>query len=72
MTVEEGWPQHGIGAEIAATVFESSAFDYLDAPMERICGADIPTPYAKVLEDQAFPQVENIVNAVRRTVGKSL
>lgn len=72
VTVEEGWPQHGIGAEIAATVFESSAFDYLDAPMERICGADIPTPYAKVLEDQAFPQVENIVNAVRRTVGKSL
>jgi pyruvate dehydrogenase E1 component beta subunit len=72
VTVEEGWPQHGIGAEIAATIFESSAFDYLDAPLERICGADIPTPYAKNLEDQTFPKVNNIVNAVKRTVARQM
>jgi len=72
VTVEEGWPQHGIGAEIAAIIFESSAFDYLDAPLERIAGADVPTPYAKNLEDQTFPQIENICNAVRRTVGKQM
>ena len=39
VSVEEGWPQHGIGAEIAASIMESDAFDYLDAPMERVCGA---------------------------------
>lgn len=46
VNVEEGWPQHGIGAEIAALLMESEAFDYLDAPMERVCGADVPMPYS--------------------------
>ena len=46
VNVEEGWPQHGVGAEIAAIIMEEDAFDYLDAPMERVCGADIPMPYA--------------------------
>ena len=46
VTLEEGWPQHGIGAEIAAMIMESDAFDYLDAPMERVTGADVPMPYA--------------------------
>lgn len=46
VTVEEGWPQHGVGAEIGALIMESSAFDYLDAPLERITGFDVPTPYA--------------------------
>ena len=50
VTVEEGWPQHGIGSEIAALLMESEAFDYLDAPMERITGVDIPSPYAINLE----------------------
>lgn len=50
VTVEEGWPQHGIGAEIAALVMESEAFDYLDAPMERITGADVPMPYSISIE----------------------
>jgi pyruvate dehydrogenase E1 component beta subunit len=46
INVEEGWPQHGVGAEIAGVIMESEAFDYLDAPMERITGVDIPMPYA--------------------------
>jgi pyruvate dehydrogenase E1 component beta subunit len=46
VSVEEGWPQCGIGAEIAGTIMESDAFDYLDAPLERIAGADIPMPYS--------------------------
>lgn len=46
VSVEEGWPQHGIGSEIAATIMESEAFDYLDAPMERLCGAEVPMPYS--------------------------
>jgi len=66
ITVEGGWPQSGVGAEVIATVMETDAFDYLDAPCERICGADIPTPYAANLEPQAFPQVDNVVNAIRR------
>lgn len=46
VNVEEGWPQHGVGSEIAALLMESDAFDYLDAPMERVCGADVPMPYS--------------------------
>ena len=46
VSVEEGWPQHGVGAEIAALLMESDAFDHLDAPMERVCGADVPMPYS--------------------------
>merc|ERR1712167_435633 len=69
--VEEGWPQSGVGAEICARVFESEAFDYLDAPVERVTGADVPTPYNKTLEQQAFPQVPNLVSAARRTLARS-
>ena len=46
VTVEEGWPQCGIGSEIGAIVMESEAFDHLDAPVERITGADVPMPYS--------------------------
>ncbi|KAL0380249.1 UNVERIFIED_CONTAM: Pyruvate dehydrogenase E1 component subunit beta-1, mitochondrial [Sesamum angustifolium] len=56
VTVEEGLPQHGVGAEICTTVVEES-FDYLDAPIERIAGADVPMPYAANLERMAVPQV---------------
>ena len=45
---------------------ESYAFDHLDAPVERVCGADVPMPYAKNLETAALPQVDNIVSAARR------
>jgi len=64
VSVEEGWPVAGMGAEIAAQMMEH-AFDYLDAPVVRIHGADVPLPYAANLEKLALPQVENIVQAVR-------
>jgi len=65
VTVEEGFPQCGVGAEIIAIANEY-AFDYLDAPPERITGADVPMPYSKSIEDLAIPSTPNIVNAVRR------
>jgi len=64
VNVEEGWPQCGIGAEIAACLMETDAFDYLDAPMERVTGAEVPMPYSASIEDLAVPQVDNIVNSV--------
>jgi len=67
VTVEEGWPQHGVGAEIAGIMMETEAFDYLDAPMYRITGAEIPMPYSWAIEGKAVPQVENIVNGVLQT-----
>lgn len=68
ITVEGGWPQCGIGAEICARVMESKAFNYLDSPVLRITGADVPTPYAKTLELNAFPQVHNVVNTVKKSL----
>lgn len=65
ITVEEGFPQHGVGAEISASVVEDS-FEYLDAPIERIAGADVPMPYASNLEKMALPQIEDIVRAAKR------
>lgn len=64
VTIEEGWPFAGIGAEIAAVVVEQ-AFDYLDAPVIRVTGRDIPLPYAANLEKHALPQIEDIVEAAR-------
>jgi len=68
VTIEGGWPQCGIGAEICALVMESAAFDYLDAPVARVTGADVPMPYAHALEAEALPQVKNIVRAVKKTL----
>ncbi len=67
VTVEEGWPYAGIGAEIAMRVVEE-AFDWLDAPPVRVCGADVPLPYAANLEKLALPQPEWIVDAVLRII----
>jgi pyruvate dehydrogenase E1 component beta subunit len=64
VAVEEGWPFAGIGAEIAATVMEE-CFDWLDAPLKRVAGKDVPLPYAANLEQLAVPQVEEIVAAAR-------
>jgi pyruvate dehydrogenase E1 component subunit beta len=64
VTVEEGWPQSGVGAEIAARVMEH-AFDYLDAPVLRIAGKDVPMPYAANLEKLALPSIAEIVDAVK-------
>ncbi|KAK1260055.1 hypothetical protein QJS04_geneDACA015396 [Acorus gramineus] len=71
VTVEEGFPQHGVGAEICASIVEES-FGYLDAPVERIAGADVPMPYAANLERLAVPQVEDIVRAAKRTCYRSV
>lgn len=68
VTVEDGWPQSGVGAEICALMMESSAFDYLDAPVERVTGADVPTPYSITIEQLAFPSAEVVANAVLRTL----
>lgn len=70
VTCEEGWPQHGVGAEICASVVEES-FEYLDAPVERVAGADIPMPYAANLERLALPQVEDVVRAAKRACYRS-
>jgi pyruvate dehydrogenase E1 component beta subunit len=64
VTVEEGWKQSGIGAEIAARVMED-AFDYLDAPVTRVCGKDVPMPYAANLEKLALPSVAEIIEAAK-------
>jgi pyruvate dehydrogenase E1 component beta subunit len=72
VTVEEGWPQQGMGAEISAVVMESEAFDYLDAPVERITGADLPMPYAENLEQMCLPQVEDLVTVCKRVAGRTL
>jgi pyruvate dehydrogenase E1 component beta subunit len=63
VTVEEGWPQGGIGAELSARVV-SEAFDYLDAPPTRVTGKDVPMPYAANLEKLALPSVDEVVAAV--------
>src|SRR5690349_19027409 len=64
VTVEEGWKQSGVGAEIAARVMED-AFDYLDAPVTRVCGKDVPMPYAANLEKLALPSVAEVVEATK-------
>jgi pyruvate dehydrogenase E1 component beta subunit len=64
ITVEEGWPQNGVGAEISARVMEK-AFDWLDAPVMRITGKDVPMPYAANLEKLALPSVAEIVDAAK-------
>lgn len=72
VTLEQGFPQHGVGAEIAAMIMETDVFNYLDAPMERVTGADVPTPYAIELEEQAFPQVNDVIAAIERTTFRSI
>ena len=64
VTVEEGWVQSGVGAEIAARLMER-AFDYLDAPVARVSGKDVPMPYAANLEKLALPSVAEVVEAAK-------
>jgi pyruvate dehydrogenase E1 component beta subunit len=64
VTVEEGWRQSGVGAEIAASVMEN-AFDWLDAPVARVTGKDVPMPYAANLEKLALPTVAEVVQAAK-------
>ena len=64
VTVEEGWQQSGVGAEIAARIMEH-AFDYLDAPVTRVSGKDVPMPYAANLEKLALPSATEVVAAAK-------
>ncbi|MDQ3648631.1 MAG: alpha-ketoacid dehydrogenase subunit beta [Actinomycetota bacterium] len=64
--VEEGWPHGGVGANFAALIQEQ-AFDYLDAPVARVTGADLPMPYSKPLEQAALPHSEHVVQAALAT-----
>jgi pyruvate dehydrogenase E1 component beta subunit len=66
--VEEGWPHGGVGANLAALIQEQ-AFDWLDAPVQRVSGADVPMPYSKPLEQAAMPNEDKIVDAVLATFG---
>jgi pyruvate dehydrogenase E1 component beta subunit len=67
VVVEEGWPHGGVGANLAALIQEQ-AFDYLDAPVQRVTGADVPMPYSKRLEQAAIPHAEHVVSAVMATL----
>ncbi len=69
VSVEEGWPFAGIGSELAAQMMES-AFDWLDAPVKRVHGLDVPLPYAANLEKMALPQPDNIVAAAREVCNR--
>jgi pyruvate dehydrogenase E1 component beta subunit len=64
VVAEESHPFCGVGAEISTEIMER-AFDYLDAPVKRVSGADVPMPYAKNLEERAIPTVNDLVAAVR-------
>ncbi|ARJ65345.1 pyruvate dehydrogenase complex E1 component subunit beta [Magnetospirillum sp. ME-1] len=70
VSVEEGWPVAGIGSEIAALMMEH-AFDWLDAPVVRVAGADVPMPYAANLEKLALPQAEQVAAAARSVCYRS-
>jgi pyruvate dehydrogenase E1 component beta subunit len=64
VVVEEGWRSFGVGAEVASRLSEE-AFDYLDAPVKRVAQEEVPLPYNRELEQQALPQVDDILKAVR-------
>jgi len=70
VTVEEGWPQGSVGSEISARVMEQ-AFDYLDAPVMRVTGKDVPMPYAANLEKLALPNVDEVIAAVNAVTYRS-
>jgi len=70
VTLEEAWPQHGVGAEIIAALAETNSFDYFDAPPVRISTADVPNPYAFNLEEAWYPQVSNVINAVNKVLAR--
>lgn len=68
VVVHEAVKRFGFGAEVAALVTESDAFDYLDAPIERVAAAEVPVPFSKALEDLYLPDQEKIIAACRRTL----
>ena len=66
---EEDWRSYGVGAEMAATIQEG-AFDYLDAPVRRVAAAEVPLPYAKVMEQAALPKAQHLVEAIKSTLDR--
>jgi pyruvate dehydrogenase E1 component beta subunit len=70
VVVEEDWYSYGVGAELVATMHEG-AFDYLDAPIKRVAQAEVPLPYAKVMEQAALPKAQNLVEAIKSTLDAS-
>ena len=68
--VEEGWPHGGVGANLAALIAEQ-AFDFLDAPVGRVSGADVPMPYSQPLEDIAYPHEAQVVQAALAVSGRA-
>ncbi|MBN2044264.1 MAG: alpha-ketoacid dehydrogenase subunit beta [Anaerolineales bacterium] len=65
--VEEGWRSYGVGAEVAARLYEE-AFDYIDAPIKRVAQKEVPLPYNRTLEQMALPQVADIIKAVKEVL----
>lgn len=65
--VEEGWRSYGVGAEVAARIYEQ-AFDYVDAPILRVAQKEVPLPYNRTLEQAALPQVADVIAAVKEVL----
>jgi pyruvate dehydrogenase E1 component beta subunit len=65
--VEEGWRSFGVGAEVSARIYEQ-AFDYIDAPIQRVAQKEVPLPYSRSLEQAALPQVEDVIKAVKEVL----
>src|SRR5512136_1510017 len=65
--VEEGWRSFGVGAEVASRLYEQ-AFDYADAPIQRVAQKEVPLPYNRALEQLALPQVEDVIQAVKEVL----
>ena len=70
VVVEEDWYSYGVGAELVATIQEG-AFDYLDAPIKRVAQAEVPLPYAKVMEQAALPKASSLVETIKHTLEAS-
>jgi pyruvate dehydrogenase E1 component beta subunit len=64
---EEGWRSYGIGAEVSSRLYEE-AFDFVDAPIQRVAQTEVPLPYNHDLEQMALPQVEDIIDAVKEVL----
>ena len=65
--VEESWKSYGVGAEVESRIYEQ-AFDYADAPIQRVAQVEVPLPYNRALEQMALPQIEDIIAAVKEVV----
>jgi pyruvate dehydrogenase E1 component beta subunit len=70
VVVDEGWRTGGLAGEVSARIVEE-AFDDLEAPVARVCTAEVPIPYAKQLEDAALPQVGSIVSAAHKVMRRA-